>query len=538
MKCPSCAGTLYYDIHLKKLKCRHCSSVFDVDDYDADNKAIENEFADAKLFTCKNCGAELISTNDEAVSYCSYCGSEAVLESRISDFKKPRYIIPFRIDKKECKKIYEKALANKQYVPKEFKDPEFIDRFRPFYIPYWMYQIRFRDDSFDLKGSKSYTRGSYDYYEEYDVKAQIKDKGIYGVPYDASRNFDDSIAENIAPFNKKDMVDYKTGYLAGMYADSPNVSAETYKEDVMEKATEMAVNDLEESFGGMHLQLPKKKKLQEFLQTRYDGEDTLFVPVWFLTWKKGDRVAYAVVNGQTGKIHVDLPADISRFVLFTLGLAAVIFVLLTLFVSVTSRFVIWFASLLVYLVSIRYHIELRQIRDRENHVFDKGYLISEKDELSMSEKRRERLRKKKSIFSRFSGVFLMAMAITFAVLTFSVAGALYDELVSQTGAIAITFIVLVLQTVRFIKTLIVMVHVKNKRSLLLAVLAMGSVVYAFSVAASEPVQDWWYYLGALIALAAASLMAVDLIARYNETSTRPLPSFYSRKGGNDSAKES
>ena len=49
--------------------------------------------------------------------------------------------------------------------------------------------------------------------------------------------------------------------------------------------------------------------------------------------------------------------------------------------------------------------------------------------------------------------------------------------------------------------------------------------------------DWWYYLGALAALGAAALMCIDLILRFNETSTRPLPSFYSRKGGNDNAQD-
>ncbi|MBR4485485.1 MAG: hypothetical protein IKO97_09775, partial [Erysipelotrichaceae bacterium] len=42
--------------------------------------------------------------------------------------------------------------------------------------------------------------------------------------------------------------------------------------------------------------------------------------------------------------------------------AALLFVLLSLFVSVTSRFVIWFSALLVYLVGRRYYSELRQIR--------------------------------------------------------------------------------------------------------------------------------------------------------------------------------
>ena len=83
----------------------------------------------------------------------------------------------------------------------------------------------------------------------------------------------------------------------------------------------------------------------------------------------------------------------------------------------------------------------------------------------------------------------------------------------------------------------VTVYLKNKRSLLVALISLLGVGYSFFVAASEPVQDWWYYLGALICLLAASIMCADLIVRYNEASTRPLPSFYERKGGNDGAKD-
>ena len=41
MKCPSCNGTLYFDIKTQKLKCRHCSNVYEVDAYDRDNDAEE-----------------------------------------------------------------------------------------------------------------------------------------------------------------------------------------------------------------------------------------------------------------------------------------------------------------------------------------------------------------------------------------------------------------------------------------------------------------------------------------------------------------
>ena len=540
MKCPNCSGMLYYDIKNHNLRCRSCSSVFDLDQYQVKADADELVFEDARFYTCKSCGAQLISGDDRAVDYCSYCGSEAILESNLSGVKKPKYIIPFQISKSQCKKIYNYKLKDKIYVPKDFKDPDFIDRFRPFYIPYWMYQVSFRDDEFELDGYMNYTRGRYDYHEEYKIRTLIKDHGVYGLPYDASRNFDDTIAEQIAPFNKKDMTEYSPGYLAGMYADAPNVDARLYEEEVLDQATEAAVRDITKSFGSITPKIPAGKKRQALLQARYDHEDTLFLPVWFLTWRKNDRVAYAVVNGQTGKIYMDLPADTRQFIFYTLAGTALLFVLLTLLVSVTSRFVIWFSALLVYIVSVRYHKELKEIRDRENHVFDKGYLISDKDDLEMSERKRSRLRKRAtSFFGRIGTVG--SLVLTFIGIgflgIFALSGLMYDELVSQTGAIGMTFIILFLQFFRFLKTLSVSRYLKNKWSFLFALIAFGAVLYSFVVAATEPVQDWWYYLGGLICLTAASLMAIDLIRRYNESSTRPLPSFYTRKGGNDSAKD-
>ncbi|MBR0462653.1 MAG: hypothetical protein IJJ00_08075 [Erysipelotrichaceae bacterium] len=537
MKCPNCSGTLYFDIKNQNLKCRHCSATFSVDEYHKSNAAEENFFEGARLYTCRNCGAQLMSNDDEAVTYCNYCGSQQLLESEMTGVNEPKRIIPFKITKSECKRIYKKELKGKFYVPKEFKDPDFIDRFRPFYIPYWMYHVKFRDDEFSLPGSKFYTRGGYDYIEDYEVTTSIKDKGLYGVPFDASRNFDDSIAEEIAPFKKEGLEDYKEGYLAGMYADVPNVDGGIYEDEVLDKATELAVRDIKTGLGGIELKFPRGiKKQREFLDARYESEEAVYLPVWFLTWRKGDRVAYAVVNGQSGKIHIDLPADIGQFLSYTLLGAAALFVLLSLFVTVTSRFVLWFAALLAYLVARRYRKELKLVRDRENHVFDKGYLLEEGDRLPMSEKQRARLRRKgnRSIGWEIVKIVLLSML---SFIGMGILGALYDELVSQTGAMVMTFIIAVLEVINFLRTMSIAVYLKNKRSLLFALVTLAAIDYAFIVGATTPVQDWWYYLGALAALVAASLMCVDLLIRFNETATRPLPSFYNRKGGNDDEKD-
>ena len=540
MKCPKCNGTLYFNIKEQKLKCRHCSSIFDINEYHGNNAADEILFEDARFYTCKNCGAELICDDSEAVVYCNYCGSEQLLESSMKGINEPKKIIPFSISKDKCKKIYEKELKNKLYVPKEFKDPEFIEKFRPFYIPYWMYYVKFREEPIEVEGTKSYTSGSYDYTDTYNVKVRIKDEGLYGVPYDASRNFDDSIAEQIAPFNRKELVDYKDAYLAGMYADVPNVDANVYEEEVLDTATRKAIEDLGKAAGGLTLNIPNNvKKQQQLLDARYEGGEAVYLPVWFLTWRKGNRVAYAVVNGQSGKIHVDLPADLGQFTAYTFLGAALIYLVLSLLVTVTSRFVLWFAALLAYLVARSYRKELKQIRDRENHVFDKGYLLQDGDALPMSDKKRDRLRMRRFLQSDnwVLRVITMVIMIIAGSSLLVMIGAAYDVLVSQTGAMVMTTVVAFLEIINFIRTFSVVVYLRNKRSILFALLTLLAVGYAFMVAFLQPVQDWWYYLGALAALAAASLMCIDLILRFNETSTRALPSFYSRKGGNDDAQD-
>ena len=52
------------------------------------------------------------------------------------------------------------------------------------------------------------------------------------------------------------------------------------------------------------------------------------LPVWFLTWQESGRVAYSVVNGQTGKVTSELPVDIKLYLLFSLIAAIPLFFVL------------------------------------------------------------------------------------------------------------------------------------------------------------------------------------------------------------------
>ena len=68
-----------------------------------------------------------------------------------------------------------------------------------------------------------------------------------------------------------------------------------------------------------------------------------------------------------------------------------------------------------------------------------------------------------------------------------------------------------------------------------ALIPLIALIAAFWIAVWNPVDDYFYYAGSLICSGASALLSVGLIKYYNLLSTRPLPSFYDRKGGNDNA---
>ena len=99
-RCPSCGGTLQFDVKSQKLICPFCGSSFDPSEIDNIQGAQEmaspetnapdqttyddaGETQDTTVFTCKNCGGEITSESTDAVSYCPYCGTFATFESRI-----------------------------------------------------------------------------------------------------------------------------------------------------------------------------------------------------------------------------------------------------------------------------------------------------------------------------------------------------------------------------------------------------------------------------------------------------------------------
>ena len=138
--CKNCGGNLRFDIPTQRLKCPYCDSDYDCYDFDKDTNDRTDSY-DVNILSCPACGAEIISGDQGAADFCSYCGSSVVLNSRLQREKRPQKILPFQITAEDCIKAYRQKLSGAVFAPSALKDDKFLENFRGIYIPYWSYSL-------------------------------------------------------------------------------------------------------------------------------------------------------------------------------------------------------------------------------------------------------------------------------------------------------------------------------------------------------------------------------------------------------------
>lgn len=386
-ECPNCGGNLKFDIASQKLKCDYCLTLKDPYEVTKDKAAEESSSFDVTIFTCPQCGGEILSTDTSAAEFCSFCGASTILDSRIAREKRPAYLIPFKQTKDACKKAYIACMKRALFAPNELKDEKYIDGFRGIYIPYWAYTVS-QQGTVSMKGEKSYHKGNYLYTDHYDLSGEI-DAHYYDLSYDASSSFSDNISEKIAPFNVKETKKFTPSFLSGFYADTADVDGSVYQKDAIKLANDSSYRKIKATPEFKDLTLPSggnDSEVSTLLHTQCGAPERTLYPVWFMSYRKGSRVAYATVNGQSGKVAADIPIDSGKYILGSFLLALPIFLLLNLFFTFKPAFTLNLSVILAILTLLIYLFEVSNIRQRDKRADDRGYLFRQSANASPSQK--------------------------------------------------------------------------------------------------------------------------------------------------------
>jgi len=300
--CKNCGGNVKFDIKSGQLACEYCHSLFDPYAYEdkTSDAEVQKDF-EATIFTCPQCGGEILSTDDTAAGFCSFCGASTVLYSRMQKEHKPAYIIPFAKSKDDCKQAYMSLMKKAIFVPKELKDPKFIDGFRGIYMPYWTYYVT-QKAPISLPAKKSHRSGDYIITDHFRLEGDL-DAYYKGLSYDASSSFDDSISEKLAPYDVKNMKRFTPAFLSGFYADTADLPSTVYASDAMDAACTNTVSEIskEPAFTGLSVDSDSAALSPLSLGTTVKETDYSMFPVWFLSYRNKDRWGGGPEKGQKGR---------------------------------------------------------------------------------------------------------------------------------------------------------------------------------------------------------------------------------------------
>ena len=374
-QCPSCNGPLHFSGSTGKLECDYCGSSYEVSEIeklyaekeaaaaqakeDADAKAEQaaqsgeasewdvsgaggewgEEAQGMKVYNCPSCGAQLFCDETTAATSCPYCGNPGVVPGQFSGTKRPDYVIPFKLEKKDAIAALKEHYKGKFLLPKVFSQENHLEEIKGVYVPFWLFDADADATMrYEATNSTSYRDGNYMVTDtsHYDIYRQGS-IAFERVPVDGSSKMPDDYMDSEEPFDYGDMKEFSTAYLPGFLADKYDVDAAAASERADGRCEQSVVDAMRSTVTGYATVVPES----EHVNLKRGTVKYALLPVWLLSTKWKDKNYLFAMNGQTGKMVGDLPADKGKlrklFWGLTIGLTAV----LSLFLSGPLGGMIW-----------------------------------------------------------------------------------------------------------------------------------------------------------------------------------------------------
>ena len=329
--CKNCSHALVFDPQTQRLVCSSCGSTFRPEEIESESKEYredlkaesaekvygtrDEQLMNCYIYTCSECGGEIIVNGTEASTTCVYCGNPNVVFSRIAKQKCPEFILPFSITKERALELVHEQIDKGIFVPKAIKkfSPDCI---RGIYIPYWIVNADYTN-AVVVQGRVKSGKNSVTRYFGRAGKMKLRN-----LPIDASRALSDESSSKLEPFSLKRLKPFDEDYLAGFYSNVSDVTYSDIRMATLGRATEYFNT---EAMADCKAQSKKIFNSRPSLRLNNDMIYAM-LPAWFITFRFKGKPHTILVNGDTGKVVCGLPWNKKLFyaLLIILGIIATV----------------------------------------------------------------------------------------------------------------------------------------------------------------------------------------------------------------------
>lgn len=341
-KCPNCSAELTFRPDAGDFACAYCGSVFLKQQLE-EQASISQKPQDAQQakppnqtkadtdgpelvgYSCPSCGAEVLTDDTTAATFCYYCHNPVTITGRVSGRFKPDRIVPFAFGKEEANNRFLSWCKKKFFLDRGFFSFSQQEKMSGIYFPYWLVDSeknvwakasakkiriwRMGDTEYTETSFYTITRGGKIVFEQYNVGALQREEA--------------HLLASILPFDYKKTEAFSPLYFAGFFAEKRNLG----KEDLTQKAEEdfgkfsdLLLRDTVVGYTGV--QSEQFRIEEQKSDWRY-----LLLPAWILTYRYKNKLYFFAQNGQTGKIAGALPVDKRKVALVSAGVSTLVFLL-------------------------------------------------------------------------------------------------------------------------------------------------------------------------------------------------------------------
>lgn len=338
-QCPACGAPLRFDGSDGKLHCDSCGNSFEIEGieqlFEEESTAAsessyrweaisENENIESTVYTCPQCGGEIIGDSVTAAARCPYCDNNIVFSSKVSGILKPDLVVPFKTTKEQAVEALRQYYKNKKLLPNMFRDENRIKEIRGIYIPFWLFSCD-ADANYTFNCTKvhSWTSGSYRYTKtDHFAAVRAGGVGFSDIPVDASSKMPDDLMDSLEPFDFNSAISFGASVLSGFSADKFDVSTS----ESLSRANDRVDESVYQLFRSTVNGYTSVQRRSGMVNVENGVVKYAMLPVWILNTRYRDKLYTFAMNGQTGKLIGNLPVDRGkywkRFILTAAAIAA------------------------------------------------------------------------------------------------------------------------------------------------------------------------------------------------------------------------
>lgn len=349
-KCPNCGGALTFNADSHKWKCEYCLDVFYNNDIKgleesdisggsnpelealmeeaSEQQELENFESDSKarIYSCTNCGTEVITDDATPVPFCYYCHSTAISLGQLSDIHRPTKVIPFKITMDTAMEAFTNWFKNKRFLMGDALSKAKFYKLTGIYIPFWRFDCKIVGNiSAEAANGRSWMN-EYKTYRETDIYdvSRTATAQYRSIPANGYKKASDMLMEGLGPYDYTQMEDFSMSHLSGYMAVKYDMDHDEVFAPIADGIQQHSSKLLEDTiYGYDHITVKncsvdiKKKDI-----------DCVLLPIWMFTYDYNGRKYMFAMNGQTGKIIGSLPISIGKIIAWFCTISTALFAIL------------------------------------------------------------------------------------------------------------------------------------------------------------------------------------------------------------------